>query len=257
MNTPEGFEVERLAVMTSERDSKELQQNWVDFSAAAGRGAANLVPFVGPFFAEVIGVTIPKQRLDRVVKFVVELEQRLESAEREIFEQQLRNDEFSDLLEEGFRQASRSLSDDRRGYISSLIINGMNSEQIDIAESKHLLRILGEINDVEVVWLRFHKVATIMGDETFREKHKEILSHVFAHLGSTQREIDKAALQKSYIEHLAQLGLLRPWYRTDIQTRTPEFDRSTGAMEVQRYDLSSLGAMLLREIGLGEDESIS
>ena len=65
----------------------------------------------------------------------------------------------------------------------------MNSEQIDIAESKHMLRILGEINDIEVVWLRAHTVwmraHTVA--TTFREKHKEILS-VFAHLGSTQRE---------------------------------------------------------------------
>ena len=247
----------RSVAMTREKDSREPQRNWVDLTVAAGRGAASLVPIIGPFFAEVIGVTIPRQRLDRVVKFITELEQRLESAEREIFEQQLSNDEFTDLLEEGFRQASRSLSDERRSYIASLIINGMNSEQIDIAESKHLLRILGEINDIEVVWLRFHTVATIMGDDGYREKHREVLSPLFAHSGSNQRDIDKAALQKSYIEHLAQLGLLTPWYRTDMQTNTPEFDRSTGAMEVQRYDMSSLGTMLLREIGLGEDESAS
>ena len=249
--------IKRPVVMTSEKDSRELRQNWVDLTAAAGRGAASLVPLIGPFFAEVIGVTIPKQRLDRVVQFVTELERRLESAERKVLEQQLSSDEFTDLLEEGFRQATHSLSDERRSYIASLIINGMNSEQIDIAESKHMLRILGEINDIEVVWLRVHTVATIMSDDTFREKHKEILSDVFAHLGSTQREIDKEALQKSYKEHLAQLGLLTPRYRTNMQTQTPEFDSFTGAMEVQSYALSSLGTMLLREIGLGEDESTS
>ena len=252
--------IKRPVVMTSEKDSRELRQNWVDLTAAAGRGAASLVPLIGPFFAEVIGVTIPKQRLDRVVQFVTELERRLESAERKVFEQQLSSDEFTDLLEEGFRQATHSLSDERRSYITSLIINGMNSEQIDIAESKYLMRILGEINDIEVVWLwahaRAHTIATIMGDDTFREKHKEILS-VFAHFGSTQREIDKEALQKSYKEHLAQLGLLTPRYRTNMQTQTPEFDSFTGAMKVQGYDLSSLGTMLLREIGLGEDESTS
>ena len=253
--------IKRPVAMTSEKDSRELRQNWVDLTAAVGRGAASLVPFVGPFFAEVIGVTIPKQRLDRVVQFVTELERRLESAEREVFEQQLSSDEFTDLLEEGFRQASHSLSDERRSYIASLIINGMNSEQIDIAESKHLLRILGEINDIEVVWLRAHSgahtLATTMGGDTFQEKHKEILSHVFARSRSTQREIDKEALQKSYKEHLAQLGLLTPLYKKDIQNQTPDFDSFTGAMEVRHYDLSRLGMMLLREIGLGEDESSS
>ena len=196
--------------------------------------------------------------MDRVAKFATELERRLETVERELFEEQLSNDEeFIDLLEEGLRQASRSLSDARRSYIASLIVNGMNSEQIEIAESRHILRILGEINDIEVIWLRSYKLESIMGEDTFWEKHKETLSRVITHMGSTQREIDKEALLKSYEEHLAQLGLLSPRYRTDMQTRTPEFDRFTGAMEVQSYDLSSLGKMLLREAGIWEDESTS
>ena len=240
--------------MADNEKPKDLRQNLTDLAVAAGRGVANLVPVVGPFLAEVIGSTIPNQRMDRVAKFATELEGRLNSFERDLIETQMSNEEFAVLLEEGLRQAAGSTSDERRSYIASLIINGLTSEQIEYTESKHLLRILGEVNDVEVIWLRAYKVRTFGGDSTFREMHKEILAPLVATMGSTPGELDKSALQNSYKEHLAQLGLLRPMYRTDMQTRTPEFNRSTGAMEIQGYQLTGLGRLLLKEIGLGEDE---
>ena len=240
--------------MKDNEEPKELRQNLTDSAVAAGRGVANLVPVVGPFLAEVIGSTIPHQRMDRVAKFAIELEGRLDSFGRNLMETQLSNEEFAVLLEEGLRQAAGSTSDERRSYIASLIVNGLTSEQTEYAESRHLLRILGEVNDIEVIWLRSHRVMTFGGDETFREMHKEVLEPVFATLGSTPDELDKHALQESYKEHLAQLGLLEPTYRTDIKTRIPEFNSITGAMEVSGYRLTLLGELLLREIGLGKDE---
>ena len=240
--------------MTSGEGPKELRKNLTDMAVATGRGVANLVPVVGPFLAEVIGSIIPNQRMDRVAKFATELEGRLDSFDRDLMEIQLSNEEFAVLLEEGLRQAASSTSDERRSYIASLIVNGLTSEETEYAESRHLLRILGEVNDIEIIWLRFYKVPTFGGDSTFREMHKEILEPVVATMGSTPDELDKSALQKSYVEHLAQLGLLEPRYRTDIKTRAPEFSPFTGAMEVNGYDLTGFGRLLLKEIGLGEDE---
>ena len=62
--------------MTNSEKSKELRKNLTDLAVATGRGAANLVPFVGPFLAEIIGSTIPHQRMDRVAKFAADLEGR-------------------------------------------------------------------------------------------------------------------------------------------------------------------------------------
>ena len=241
--------------MTNDREPKELQQNWVDLSVASGKGVANLIPFVGPFLAEIIGYTIPNQRMDRVAKFATELQARLDSFQENLLQSLLSNEEFTILLEEGIRQAASAVSDERRDYIASLLINGLNSEQLEFAESKHVLRMLGEINDVEVVWLKYHEVALTDEREAFLEKHKETLMEVYAHLQSTPEELDKEALQKSYKEHLTQLGLLTPWFRMDMETRTPKFDGITGSMEIQSYLITGLGRLLLKEIGLREDET--
>ena len=238
------------------RDSKsdDLNSGTIDYSVALIRGAAGLVPFVGPLLAEIIGVTIPSQRLDRVAKFSEKLECRLNEVEKCLLESKLEDDDFTDLIEEGVRQAARSLSDERRGYIANLIANGLTSENVDSSESKHLLRILGEINDVEVVWLRFYREPYIGGDDDFRETHKEVLKPVVATIGATQEVLTRATLQKSYKEHLAQLGLLENRYRIDSKSGLPEFDRTSGAMKESGYRLTRLGHLLLDEIGLGQED---
>ena len=82
------------------------------------------------------------------------------------------------------------------------------SDDIDSSESKHLLRILSEINDIEVVWLRAYKASTVGGDEAFRETHENVLKPVIATFGASQDILNKDTLQKSYKERLCQLGLL-------------------------------------------------
>ena len=242
---------------SSDDPTRELKPNWVDYSVAGTRSGLSLVPIIGPFFAEIFGTIIPNQRLDRVVKFIAELNRKVDLKEKRLSDAPVNDEEFTDLVEEAFRQAARSLSDERRSYIATLVANGMNSENIEFAESKHLLRILNEINDVEVIWLCSYRSHSFGGDKEFREMHKAVLTPVEALFSSPPETYYKLALQESYQEHLAQLGLLNRQFKTDTdpdsRTVMPEFDSFSGAMEVSDYELSSLGSLLLREIGLGKD----
>ena len=237
--------------MNCDSKHEDLKSRLADYSVAATRGAANLIPIVGPVLAEVLGVVIPQQRIDRIAKFAAELERRLSSVEKNMLESQLNNGEFTDLIEEGFRQAARSLSNERRQYIASLIINSLSSENISYAESRHLLRILDEVNDIEIIWLHFYREAAMGGDKEFWETHKNVLEPVYATLGSSQETLDKHTLQESYKEHLFQLRLFERRYRMDHNTKEPAFDEWTGTQEVEGYEITSLGRLLLKEIGLG------
>ena len=237
--------------MSINSEHEDLKSRLADYSVAATRGAANLIPIVGPVLAEVLGVVIPQQRIDRIAKFSTELEHRLSSVEKNMLESQLNNGEFSDLIEEGFRQAARSLSDERRRYIASLITSSLSSENISYAESRHLLRILDEVNDIEIIWLRFYLDPTMGGDEEFRETHRNVLEPVPATIGSSQETLDKHTLQESYKEHLFQLRLFERRYRMDHNTKEPAFDEWTGTQEVEGYEITSLGRLLLKEIRLG------
>ncbi len=237
-----------------EESSNELSNKPIDYVTSAIKGTLGAVPFAGSLLAELAGTVIPNQRLDRIAKFVIILESKLSNLEQEFIRSQLTNENFSDLLEEGARQVARSLSDERREYIASLIANSLSKEDIEYIESKHLLRILGELNDIEVIWLRFYLEPTISGDDEFRSKHENVLTPIMAAMSDPPSVIDKEALQDSYKEHLSQLALLQPQYETDSKTRLPEFDRFTGRLKIRGYDITTLGRLLLRQIGLSNPE---
>lgn len=238
--------------MAEDKPSDALAPKTADYVASAAKAALGAVPFAGSLLAELAGTVIPNQRIDRIVRFAAELEQRLAGIERQVVRAQLSNENFTDLMEEALRQAARSTSDDRRRHIANVIANSLTSDDISFVESKHLLRLLGEINDIEVVWLRFYLHPTMGGDEEFRSKHAEVLAPVLPRMGAPQPEIDKETLQGSYQQHLCQLGLLRERYRADPQTKMPEFDQLHRGFKVAGYELTRLGRLLLRQVGFTE-----
>jgi hypothetical protein len=228
----------------------ELQNQLTDHFTSAAKVALGFVPYAGSLLAELAGSIIPNQRIDRLCKFATELEIRLSEIEHELVRSKLVDETFTDLLEEGMRQAARSVSDERRQYIASLLANGIASTNVSFIESKHLLWILGEINDIEIIWLRYHLVPAIDGDKEFRNKHQEFLKPVRAYIGCDQAILDNHALNQSYLEHMAQLGLLAPQHEVDIETKQPTFDKISGRFKVRGYDITLLGKLILRQISL-------
>lgn len=239
--------------MANEPDTETaLQTTATDYVASAAKAVLGMVPFAGSLLAELAGSVIPNQRIDRLAKFALELEAKLSGFDQAHVRAQLNDENFTDLLEEGVRQASRSVSDERRQYLAAILANGISFEAATYAESRHLLRILGEINDIEVVWLRFYAEppTPVSKPSEYRKRHKAILESVTAFMGSGQETLDKKALQDSYKEHLAGLGLLKPRYKIDHKTKQPVFDNHTGSPEVQGYSITPLGRLLLRQIDL-------
>ena len=140
----------------------------------------------------------------------------------------LTNENFTDAVEESLRQAARSTSDERRSYIASLLTNGIDNDEINFIGIKHLLRLLGEINDIEIIWLRSYMDPSLNADKEFRKRHAEILYPVAAFSGSIQEELDQETLQESYKLHLERLGFLRSKIKFDTKTKLPEFDKKDG-----------------------------
>lgn len=216
----------------NEKASTPLDMQKVDYVVSAAKAALGCVPFAGSLLTELAGAVIPNQRIDRIVNFAHALEARIVKIEQDFVKEQLYDESFTDLLEEGLRQAAHSLTDERREYIAALIANSLTSRDIEYFESKHLLKLLDELNDIEIIWLRFYCVITMGGDNEFREKHKAILKPITRVMGSPQPVRDKGTLQDSYKNHLGRLGLLE--------------------QDNKSFKLTSLGRLLLREIGLIE-----
>lgn len=228
---------------------QEIQTRAIDYVSSAARAALGAVPFVGSLLVEIAGTIIPKQRVDRIADFAAKLDARIGNLEKSGIGVQMRDEEFTDLVEEALRQAARSTSEERRNYLASLVANSLSSESIKHAESKHLMRFLDELNDVEVLWLRFFYDPTIGGDEEFRNIHKDVFRPRSAHIGSSVEEIDANALQESYKDHLIRLGLVQEHFAMGRDGK-PQFDKITGGFKKSYRETTLLGRLLLGSIGI-------
>lgn len=235
--------------------SKQLDNNKADWVAITARASLCTIPVAGSFLAEIAGTLIPNQRIDRIAKFVNELNDRLESIPQEAVERLRNNEQFIDLVEEGFIRASRAASDERRKYILNIVQNGISDDDADINNAKYLLGLLSEINDNEVIWLRYFHERSINDRSQFRELHKNVLEPVVVVLGSNKEERQRGALQDSCKEHLERLGLIRHNIRMNKDLGVPEYNKFTNKPEVSYSQTTTLGDMLLENIGLIDESA--
>jgi hypothetical protein len=234
-------------------DQLQLNSTSIDIIASASKGIVGAVPVAGALLAEIVGNIIPNQRVDRIVRFVRLLDERLVGIEQEVAKARLTQPAGIDLLEDAFTQAARATTQDRLEQIASVVANGIAPAELDHAETKRMLWLLGQLSDIEVVLLRGRLVQTredVDADKEWRAKHEEVLRPRSPHLGSPREEIEEAMLHASYIQHVVDLGLLRHRFKTVRKGEIPEFDEKTGMMKASGSDVTMLGRMLLRYLNL-------
>ena len=223
----------------------ELEATTSDVVGVLMRSLAAYVPKLGPILANIVGVAIPNQKLDRVIAFIKVLGDRVKYLEEDVAKKRMETPEFAVLLEDGLSQASRALTDERRQYIASLLSNSLTTEHLKDEEEKKLLWLLGELNDAEVLMLKFHSLS-LKHKQAFAALHEEL----FAPLNSRdiQRNVEKKALRDSYRARLTELGLIEPVFKRPDQDKLPEFDLRTGRIKATDYRATGLGKLLLRLI---------
>lgn len=245
----------------------DLNENKTDWTVFTLKTGASLVPFVGGALAEIIGQLIPGQRIDRIQKYIELLDESIKRLPEDIVKELLKNELFISLVEDSFYLASRALTDERRRYIVEILERGMTSDDAKINDSKYLLSLLSELNDNEIIWLRYFRERTMQQKQKFMQKHGNVLQKEIVTLGSDTKVRRKAAVQDSYAEHLERLGLIK--HHLDMQKVVPEsagragltskdvnvpnYD-NFGKLKVSYSETTTLGNMLLEHIGLvGKD----
>ena len=241
--------VEKLSIVDDEEIS--LRTNASDIKAALLKGIVGAAPVLGPLVSEALVSFIPNQKIDRVIAFVEVLEIKLRHLEEDYLKQKILTEEFTDLFEDALNQASRAMTDDRREYIASLLKNGITNEDLTHIDKKKLLSILGELNDAEVIILKFH---TLIGSRQgeFVEQNRALLAARPATLGSGRDVIDRETIRMTYTQHLTQMGLLGARYQNVRKGELPEFDDRTGMVKSTGYEVTSLGRLLLHYLDILE-----
>lgn len=229
---------------------KSLKDNYVDKLTALTKGLTGIIPIGGSLISEIVGSLIPNQRIDRLAKYIQVLEDKLSSIPIDRMNELLNNTELIDLLEDGFFQASRASSDERREYISQIILNGIDGSQIEYSQSRSLLRLLGELTDVELIWLRYYANYYAEDFRKFSNLHKEVLHNRYPSSDGNEEQHRKYILQDYCSKHLESMGLLGV-VNNNIDPKLQMLYRAHMAeITPNGYFITRLGLTLLKQLGL-------
>lgn len=159
--------------------------------------------------------------------------------------------EFGDLFQEAMFQAARAVSEERLEYIASLLVSSIASGRLGHIREKHLLEILGEINDVQVLLLVYHSLDSTFSKDSpgykFMEKHRDVLLMHPPSYGDPQEAIDRYATQQSFEDHLLRLGLMERVFH-EPGSRLERFRPGTNEREEWYCSITALGRLLVRYI---------
>jgi hypothetical protein len=203
------------------------------------KGVLSEIPVVGGILTEVLAETIPSYREQRLVRLFEDLGDRISALEDDVIRRRLQEPVFVDLLEDAIRSAARATSSDRLRYVAAVLTHGLTADKADAAAHKHLLQLMDELNDSELLLLALYAREGPDYDEFWRRNSTVFqLPAVIDPSGPAQ---DRSVVETSYLEHLKRLRLL------DVDT-TPA---KGPADNLKRPRVTDLGRLLLRVAGDG------
>nr|WP_287411900.1 hypothetical protein [Pseudodesulfovibrio sp.] len=217
-----------------------------DALVAAVKGILGAIPVVGPLAAEIIGATIPNQRIHRVEDTLRRLESQLGEQAEQTLRSAMTFPEGLDLIEEAMIQAGRAVTDERRQHIASLLKNGLLDEEREHQIKKRVLETFERINDSEVILLYSRSFHPDKNPE-FWEKHQEILIGPRTHIGAPPANIEGATMRESYFLNLMNLGLIKPRNRDYKST-------SMVGLPSTNFGLTPFGHLMLIYLDLTTEE---
>jgi hypothetical protein len=101
--------------------------------------------------------------------------------------------EFLDIFEDCMNQGIRTTSDKRLEYLASVLEKSLTEGQIKHLQTKRLLSILGELNDIEIIILQSYGFRNSRESE-FRIQHKDVFQHTILSQGSSEEEQGRHSL---------------------------------------------------------------
>lgn len=233
-------------MVNNDPNSDGLDDDLRDKLVAIGKGVAGAIPLAGGIVAEVVGVVIPGQRADRIAVYLRALALRVDDLAAEIRDGIASNAEKIDLIEEGGFQSARATSQERIDQIVEAVGRGLSEDDVDVVRRKRLLLILGELDNDEVNLLNAYGRSYGGSD---RQAFERVNRPDPPHLQSPPSAIDRDQLYELGKRRLIRLGLLKKNYGSVKKGEIPEFDAREGDFK-HRLEVSHLGRMLLREIGM-------
>ncbi|MCL2608326.1 MAG: hypothetical protein FWD94_00255 [Treponema sp.] len=183
-----------------------LENNTSDNIASAIKLYSNIFPGLGSLLGEIICNYIPNQRLDRVTKYLSELNDTVEKLSDEI----KTNKDKINLIETGLKVSANSTFNEKCEWIANIVLKGL-CDDIEIPTAESIINIVSQLNYEQIIvlyyYVKYYSKPWVEKIE-FTNKYKYLFD--FGHLISENRkEFDMLKNKEKYnFKILGNLGLL-------------------------------------------------
>lgn len=228
-------------------DKINLENDKNDITVMIIKSLTSCIPYIGGPIAEIIGYVIPNQRLDRLSQFVEKLKEKVDDIDDKINERSKSDPLFLDFFEDELTQVSRATTEERIEYLSNILISGIDTDEADLLAAKQLLRILSQLNDAEIIWLKYYN--TDHADrEGFIEKHSALLRLIPRYMTMDDEDYRASVIQESYKQRLEELHLVEPKIKFVNKTGLPKINFLRSGFEKSSIQITPLGRQLIEII---------
>jgi len=232
-------------------EDQKLNPNVSDVISSLVKAGANLVPYAGPFIAEIVGNLIPNQRLDRVTKFLEILNSKIESMKDEIDILRLKTDNnLLILFEKSLICSTQTNSKEKYYYYSDFVVSCFLPNATEQMQKERILSILSELNDIEVLHLIYYSFNPTIGmQNSFISKYKDVL---FPHQRTMNEPMEHGYndyFKELYLDNLERLRLIHRDIEVDRNTKMPIIDIFTKQFKKGYASITPLGMIIAQFIG--------
>lgn len=230
-------------------NKKDLEPNKTDVITSVVSTAAGYIPIAGGVISEIIRMVIPKQREDRIVKFLANIDKRLNELEITVEKLQLifKNTKYGGFTFECLRDVVNDKFEEKMVYYQNLYITGITSEEQEMLNMSNLMRLVSDMDYKEILYLKFYYYADYVDNQKIQEVQQLLNQGSIAPnytMDMNQKELDNETYKQITLNALVNKGLLE---------RKVEYI-GKNRREKTKYKLTSLGRLLLRKIGEVADE---
>jgi hypothetical protein len=229
----------------------ELQTKGIDAFTSFSKAGLSLIPFIGPFLAEIISYIIPNQRMDRVVKYLKLLNNKIDNANNpQIIDELKNNSKAIILFEKSIQYAAGTNSNDKYEYYAEFILHSINDKTTDQIQKERMMETIGELNEIEVLILIYYSLRPTIGmNNKFIEKYQNILFPEEPTLGEPIEKSYDAKFNQQYMDNLEMKNLIIQPIEINRELKTPIIDIFSGQIKKGYPHISIIGELLIKYIG--------
>lgn len=229
------------------KDISKLDKSRTDVMLDLFISTFGFIPYIGSAMSAMVTSIIPNQRIERLVKFVITLDERMTKNEQQLLKSRVMDESFVDFVDDVLESAIKSAGDERREQLIKILREGLDSNHEKLIDLRRITRTLRDINDVEFVILKSESFLDSNESSKFYKKHSEVLDSQYIYNTANEEDLDKYYIFQGYISNLISLGLLDREFQVSAKTTITSSD-SKFKIKKSQYGITDFGRLIVKYI---------